>query len=342
MIKNISFGNLLKLIPVFALALTIMSCHKSSSDSTSEYMTGVMVMDLPSYIIAGQTLTMSVSGITNPTEGISYTWVTPKFSADSVFGQTTQIVAPATIGDYTIQVIARCAGYYYSSQSKLTTVLNYEEGGSFEGVTKGAYSITDPRDSKVYYYSKIGNLDWFTQNLNWAGKGHPYLNADAISYAYGRLYTWNEATGGATASGLGQGVTGICPAGWSVPTNEDWEDLAKNLNGGVSVPFDSYWTGLGGKVTLTSYMNSVSMWKYSPDNLHLNMYNWTALPGGNAQSNFSRYRYMREYGFWWSGTQADADNAFYRYIYFDNADFPYNYTNKDTFGASVRCVRLSR
>lgn len=342
MIKSNTCGTVLKLIPICALALSILSCNESSTDTTSEYMDGVMVMDLPSYIIAGETLTMSVSGITSPTSGISYTWVTPNFGADSVFGQTTQIVAPVTVGDYTVQVIARSDGYYSSTQSKTTTVLNYNEGGSFEGLTKGTNSFTDARDSKIYYYNKIGNLDWFTQNLNWAGVGHPYLDANAISFAYGRLYTWAEATGGVTAFGLGNGTRGICPQGWAVPTNEDWQDLAKTLNGGVAISFDSYWAGLGSKVTVKATMNELSMWKYSPENLQNNMYNWNALPGGNAQSEYSRYRYMREYGFWWSSTDKDSENAYFRYIYFDNGDFPYSYTNKNNFAASVRCVRLSQ
>lgn len=340
MIKSNTRGNVLKLIPVLTLSLLLISCHKSTEE-TYNYMTGTLSMNLPSYIIAGETITLSVTGITAPTEGITYKWTTPGFSADSVFGQTAQITAPVTIGTYTVQVLARHADYTSSTQSRSTTVLNYNDGGSFEGLTKGANFITDSRDSKKYYYSKIGNLDWFTQNLNWAGVGHPYLDADAISYAYGRLYTWNEATGGVNRSGLGNGVKGICPQGWSVPTNEDWQDLAKNLNGGSSLPFDSNWTGLGSNVTLSAYMNSVSMWKYSPENLQKNMYNWTALPGGNAQSEYTRYRYLREYGFWWSGTQKDADNAFFRYIYFDNGDFPYSYTSKNDFAASVRCVRLS-
>ena len=54
---------------------------------------------------------------------------------------------------------------------------------------------------------------------------------------FGRLYTWNDATGGESASGLGNGVQGVCPEGWSIPTAEDWVDLAMAVNGGENVEF---------------------------------------------------------------------------------------------------------
>jgi uncharacterized protein (TIGR02145 family) len=41
----------------------------------------------------------------------------------------------------------------------------------------------------------------------------------------------NDATGKVSGSGLGGGPQGACPPGWTVPTNEDWEDLAKALKG---------------------------------------------------------------------------------------------------------------
>ncbi len=335
-------GNLLfSAITVFLIGLSLVSCKKSETES--QYMEGSLVIDLPAYILANDSITLSVTGLTNPTENVTYKWTTSGFPKDSVFGQSVKVATPATIGTYTIQVVARHSDYVSSASSKSTVVLNYAEGGSFSGITKGDQSFIDPRDNQTYYYTHIGKLDWFTQNLNYkaSGKGHPYLDAEAISFAFGRLYTWADATGGVSTSGIGGGPQGLCPPGWRLPTNEDWEDLAKNLNGGTYLPFDNYWSGIGEKVTPTAYMNSASIWKYSPDHNHLNMYNWNALPAGQAQKGFERYNYLREYGFWWSATQKDASNAYYRYIYFDRSDFPYNYTNKDMFGASVRCIRYT-
>ena len=63
--------------------------------------------------------------------------------------------------------------------------------------------------------------------------------ADDIGLVLGRLYTWKEATLGESKSGLGEGPQGICPDGWTVPTNEDWEALAKTLSG-EEHPFSGY------------------------------------------------------------------------------------------------------
>ena len=86
--------------------------------------------------------------------------------------------------------------------------------GSLTGVPATEKSFTDPRDGKVYGTVELGNLEWFAQNLNWEGAGEGYGKTEAGAYVFGRLYTWNDATGGESASGLGNGVQGVCPEGW--------------------------------------------------------------------------------------------------------------------------------
>ncbi|MFA6334193.1 MAG: fibrobacter succinogenes major paralogous domain-containing protein [Bacteroidales bacterium] len=328
-------------IPIAILTIFIgTSCNKNDDDDTdSEYMTGSISFSLPGYIIASSELQLTASGITEPADGITYNWTTTGFSVDSVKGQNIAITAPATCGEYSITVQATLDGYYSESSTVETIVIDPSSESSFSGVINGTKSIVDQRDGKRYYYSTIGDLDWFTSNLSWNGVGKSYGDADALSYIFGRLYSWNEATGGVSSSVFGEGPQGICPAGWSVPTEKDWENLAKVLNGSSYLPFDSNWPGLGGKVTVNAQLNSGNIWKYSPNNNKDNLYFWNALPGGNISDNLSRYSNINQYGFWWSSTEKDASNVEYRYIYFDSADFPYNFTGKNYFGASVRCVR---
>ena len=84
------------------------------------------------------------------------------------------------------------------------------------------------------------------------------------------------------------------------------------------------------------------MWPYSPDNEHTNDFGWNALPMGYTRNNHTEFEAVGDYGFWWSASEKNSDQAYYRYIYKDLSSFPMNYTSKTDFGASVRCVRIAR
>jgi uncharacterized protein (TIGR02145 family) len=146
---------------------------------------------------------------------------------------------------------------------------------------------------------------------------------------FGSFYTWSEATSGQ-----------VCPEGWTVPTHEDWESLAAVLSGGRALPFVDNWDGLGAKASADAYLNEERLWPYSPDNGHTNDIGWNALPLGYSFANTTQFSGFNNYGCWWSATEKDEAQAFYRYIWYDLGDFPMAYTDKDDMRASVRCVRM--
>jgi uncharacterized protein (TIGR02145 family) len=321
--------------------ISLSSCKKDDPVDDTQYMEGSLVFSLPKYIIANSQVNLEVSGITEPVSGITYKWNTTGFSVDSIAGQSVSVSAPAAWGDYSVIVTASHPDYASAVQTKSTTVIDPLSPSGFYGVVKTNDSITDTRDGNVYYYKMYDKLYWFVTNLKWRGAGRAYENEEALSEIYGRLYSWNEATGGVTSAGLGNGPNGICPEGWSVPTREDWENLGSTLKGSP-VSFDDSWAGLGSAAAVNAKLNEKSMWRFSPDNMKENGSGWNALPAGSSTNNFTYYTNINQFGFWWSASQKDSKNGEYRFIHFDSSNFPYNYADKSYFGASVRCVKIAQ
>ncbi len=86
-------------------------------------------------------------------------------------------------------------------------------------------TIIDSRDGKVYKTVCIGDQVWMAENLNWAGAGVCFDGNAANCDTYGRLYTITEVTNLDTSSTKPSGIKGICPQGWHVPSEAEFEEL---------------------------------------------------------------------------------------------------------------------
>lgn len=124
-------------------------------------------------------------------------------------------------------------------------------------------TITDT-DGNVYNVIEIGGRCWTKQSLRTGtriGSGTPQSNNGTIEYyCYGNtasnctsnhpnqpdggLYTWDEAMQYVTT----EGAQGICPAGWHIPTDSEWNALAEVISptdSSVAVPWSAFgWRGL--------------------------------------------------------------------------------------------------
>ncbi len=99
--------------------------------------------------------------------------------------------------------------------------------------------FTDTRDGKSYRTVKIGNQCWMAENLNvgqavnfTSGQSdngviekYVYNNDAQNGSVYGGLYTWNEAMN----YSIVKGSQGICPEGWHVPTDQEWQEMEMAL-----------------------------------------------------------------------------------------------------------------
>lgn len=339
-------SKLLKLswILLAALAVLTTACSKDDEEeeSTKEYMSGSVEYSLESYVAKGDMVTMSASGITTPADPV-YKWYIPGIQSDSLHARKVTIKFPDSLGVFAVTAIATAPGYYNSSNTISVTTVDTTWNGSLTGLAHSGKSVLDLRDGLSYQYVTIGNLDWFAQNLAWDGAGVAFEYSPITHKIFGRLYSWEEATGGVSATGLGNGPKGACPEGWSIPTTADWEDLAKAVSG-RDIPFVNDWDSLAAPLSGNAYFNEERMWPYCPDNDHNNRTGWNAIPVGSSRTDnkgFCGFSGRDSYAFWWSSTEKDGDKAYYRYMYFDRHSFPMNYTYKSGFGASVRCVRLA-
>ncbi len=324
---------------IMSLSFVMVSCDKDKEeDNTLLNLDGSPDFYLPIYALTGDTLELHASGVT--TEGAYYEW---SFDGlDSLYESDDHIVlkviAPDSVGIYDVTLTSDVSEEYYSSS--LTQYITVLDSTCLTGTDTSEVTFTDPRDGNVYGVVEIGNLQWMDRNLNWAGAGEGFGKTDAAALLFGRLYTWNDATGGVSASGLGNGVQGVCPPGWSIPTNEDWVDLAMAVNGGKETTFLDSWEGIAPDLMAPAYFNDRAVWTYSPDVTPNNKYGWNALAAGCSMNNYSNYTNMLTYGFWWSSTEKDSKTAHYKYMYSEFPDVSVNYCAKDGMGASVRCVRL--
>ncbi|MDR0515691.1 MAG: fibrobacter succinogenes major paralogous domain-containing protein [Fibromonadaceae bacterium] len=180
-------------------------------------------------------------------------------------------------------------------------------------IKKKKGTFTDTRDGKTYKTTKIGEQVWMAENLNYEAKRSKCYN-DSISYCdkYGRLYDW------ATAMGIdkkfnrkkwnGSDVKhqGVCPKGWHLPNDEDWDKLYRYVDG------DKGTESLYNSKTAGEYLKSKKGWDdYEGKSSNgLDVFGFSALPGG--QRNFDPFVgfFYSFYGVggsssWWSANEGD-------------------------------------
>ena len=235
----------------------------------------------------------------------------------------------------------------------------------------GVPTVTD-HEGNVYNTVQIGDQCWTRENLRtttspttgtyliptastgptFTGKQAHWYDNDSATYApmnYGLLYNWNAAVdtfntayGELSKNGDSDNAVdvtfdsprrGICPAGWHLPSNEEWQDLTQYL-------YDHGEYGCEG--------NAYAYAKALADNTGWSSYSWgddcvvgnnqsannatgfTAIPAGLYDgSSFSGAGYSANF---WHSSQNNR-----RAIYYNSGGVGLYLSNK-AMGSSVRCL----
>lgn len=210
-------------------------------------------------------------------------------------------------------------GVGYGSTISFTTL---DEDDSLTDIDGNAYS-TVTIDTFVWMVEnlKVTKLNDGTpitlaeDNLAWIGlstEGFCWYNNDQMGYGekYGALYNWQSVSSGK-----------LCPSGWRIPTNAEWNILV-NYAGGEDI---------AGKRLKTK-----SGWVL--DGNGTNDYGFSALPGGTRDGITGSFHEAEVSGFWWSSSENDEYYAWYRKITYKYDNIYRNLGAKES-GFSVRCIR---
>jgi len=214
-------------------------------------------------------------------------------------------------------------------------------------------------DGNVYSTVQIGDQCWMRVNLNTthysdgtglidgtgAGPLDPgndtryWFNYDdnpLLNGCYGRLYTYFAATKG--ISGNEQMVIqGVCPAGWHLPSDEEWKTLELFLGMSlVEADRSQAWRGTteGGKLKepgLSHWINA----NYRATNES----GFMALPGGHREYYTGAFVSIHEMGYWWSSTLNWSGNATSRWLVKWRSTIYRSLQGYITEANAVRCLK---
>ena len=177
-----------------------------------------------------------------------------------------------------------------------------------------------------------------------------YYNKDPKNgVKYGKLYNWYAVVYS----------NGLCPQGWHVPSDKEWETLVSYLgeNAGIKMKAKSGWSKWesGGSATCpvcsgwnaeyrrktachrckdTRSIPAAVVYASGDGN---NLSGFTGLPGGYRGSD-GYYDGIGDYGGWWSSTEDVTDIAWSRHLFNYLGDARRGSANKG-IGYSVRCLR---
>lgn len=173
----------------------------------------------------------------------------------------------------------------------------------------------------VYSTVQIGGQLWMAENLvTDLPHSHCFEDVPLHCELFGRLYPWYVAME-------------ACPAGWHLPTDEEWMQMERHLGmDSVEARF-AYLRGegVGGKLRSVSHH-----WDFFNDGA-TNQSGFTALPGG-PRYRLGQYGMTGHNGTWWTATEVDSVMAWFRYVGHSHTKVGRLY-NEKMDGHSVRCVK---
>lgn len=154
------------------------------------------------------------------------------------------------------------------------------------------------------------NEEWVNAAENKQPAWCYYDNDPANDKKYGKIYNWYAVNDS----------RGLAPAGWHIPSDEEWTQLTNHLSG---------------EREAGSKMKSTSGWALNGNGT--NSSGFSGLPGG-LRTNMGAFGYIGNTGTWWSSSEKTFSNAWLRSMNCYSGKVEKSWMQKNG-GAYVRCIK---
>jgi uncharacterized protein (TIGR02145 family) len=196
-------------------------------------------------------------------------------------------------------------------------------------------------DGNEYTVILIGLQKWMVENLRTThyndGTPIPHVTDDfSWAFLYEGGYCWynnnieNKEKYGALYNFYAVNTGKLCPRGWRVPNENDWDALTSRAGGEILA---------GGRLKTTGTIEEGNgLWAY-PNEGATNLTNFSSVPGG-GRFNRGTFLYQGEHCYYWSHTILSAATTYYRVLDYRRENLAkdtYDYNKR--YGFSVRCMK---
>ncbi|MFN5334280.1 MAG: fibrobacter succinogenes major paralogous domain-containing protein, partial [Bacteroidota bacterium] len=181
---------------------------------------------------------------------------------------------------------------------------------------------------RVTKYNNGVSLTNVTNDGQWetfsSGAYASYENKTTNDCPYGKIYNWRAVIN----------IPNICPAGWHVPTDAEWNVMMAYLDQSYSPTTEGIQSSIaGGQMKSTG----IQYWQTS-NTAATNNSGFSGLPGGR-KDDASIFVNLNTRGYWWSNPSSPNINNLLNRALFNSNGNVNRVSVQEEVGASVRCVK---
>lgn len=149
-----------------------------------------------------------------------------KYSPVTQYCEDNQVINKLACGEEEDAELYIPSEKYCSKDGKVTDLARCGAEGTTGKLYNPELTICDIRDYNLYNYTTIGDQVWTATDMKYSGQSGSTVGTTRNQFSSARYYNWSEAMGLASTyqtniwneNKEGEGIQGVCPNGWHIPS----------------------------------------------------------------------------------------------------------------------------